>query len=164
MSGRRDSGPGNAGPLAIVSVLCLLFAPLAPKANASPHTDYMLDCMGCHLADGAGVAGKVPDMRDSLVPLSATTAGRRYLVEVPGVAQSPLSNSDLAQLLNWMMSHLSSQTVPKSYKAFTPAEVAAYRNTPLVDVMGARLRLLGAGAPQGSTLKREGNPIRAAGR
>lgn len=146
MSRRRDPGPGNAGPLAVVSVLCLLVAALAPKANASPHTDYMLDCMGCHLADGAGVAGKVPDMRDSLVPLSTTAAGRRYLVEVPGVAQSPLSNSELAQLLNWMMSHLSSQTVPGSYKAFTPEEVAAYRKTPLVDVMGARLRLLGAQA------------------
>jgi hypothetical protein len=138
-----------AGRLATWSALCALPLLLAPEARADPHTDYMLDCMGCHRADGSGVAGKVPDMRASLAPLSATAAGRRYLVQVPGVAQSPLSSRDLAQLLNWMMHHLSGQPVPKGFEAFTPREVAADRKTPLVDVVGTRQRLLGA-APRGS--------------
>lgn len=151
MRARRAGRSGKAGPLAVPAALCLLLVALAPGANANPRTDYMLDCMGCHLAEGEGVRGKVPDMRDSLAPLSGTPAGRRYLVEVPGVAQSPLSDRDLAQLLNWMMSHLSAQAVPKSFKAFTPREVAAYRKTPLVDVIGTRMRLLGAApAPAGA--------------
>lgn len=162
MRGRRGGRPGRAGALARLSTLCLLLAVLTPEANAGPRTDYMLDCMGCHLADGAGVRGKVPDMRNSLVPLSGTAAGRRYLVQVPGVAQSPLSNRDLAQLLNWMMSHLSAQAVPKSFKAFTRAEVAAYRKTPLVDVIGTRLRLLGAAASRPGP-KRSDAPLSAAG-
>lgn len=126
--------------LVALSALWLLTG-LTPAA-ADPHSDYMLDCMGCHRAGGEGVPGKVPDMRRSLVPLSLTAAGRRYLVEVPGVAQAPLSNAELAQLLNWMISHLSAIAAPKHLRAFTAEEVASYRKTPLVEVAAIRQRLL----------------------
>jgi hypothetical protein len=111
-----------------------VLAGLACAAAADPHTQYMLDCMGCHRAHGQGVPGKVPDMRNSLVPLSLSEAGRRFLIQVPGVAQAPLSDIELAALLNWMVHHLSAIPAPGHLRAFTAEEVASYRNTPLIDV------------------------------
>ncbi|HKF98480.1 MAG TPA: hypothetical protein VKB20_09505, partial [Steroidobacteraceae bacterium] len=76
---------------------------LTPPVRAN----YMLNCMGCHLADGSGAAGKVPSVSESLPILSRSTAGRRYLVQVPGAALSPLSDLELAQVLSWMVRNLS---------------------------------------------------------
>jgi hypothetical protein len=113
---------------------------LTPPVQAN----YMLNCMGCHLADGSGAAGKVPSVRDSLPVLSESTAGRRYLVQVPGAALSPLSDLELAQVLNWMVRNLSARTVSPHFTDFTAAEVAGYRRSPLVDVRETRARLLAA--------------------
>ena len=115
---------------------------LTPPAQAN----YMLDCMGCHLADGSGAAGKVPSVRDSLVILSGSSAGRRYLAQVPGASQSPLSDLELAQVLNWMVRNLSARPVPTDFAEFTAAEVAAYRRSPLVEVRETRARLLASAA------------------
>ncbi len=119
--------------------------------SAAARANYMLNCMGCHSADGSGAAGKVPSLRDSLVPLASSAGGRRYLVEVPGAAQSVLSNLELAQVLSWMVRNLSAQAVPPEFVDFTESEVAGYRRTPLIGVRAERARLLG------SSLDRSGN-------
>jgi hypothetical protein len=111
---------------------------LTPLVQAN----YMLNCMGCHLADGSGATGKVPSVRESMVALSSSDAGRRYLVQVPGSSQSPLSDLELAQVLSWMVRNLSAQTVPRDFTDFTAAEVAAYRRFPLLNVRDTRARLL----------------------
>jgi hypothetical protein len=115
---------------------------LTPPVEAN----YMLNCMGCHLADGSGAAGKVPSVRESLGILCQTNAGRRYLVEVPGASLSPLSDLQLAQVLSWMVRNLSARTVPPDFRDFTAAEVAGYRRSPLVNVGETRARLLAATA------------------
>jgi mono/diheme cytochrome c family protein len=103
--------------------------------------NYMLHCMGCHTPDGRGEPGHVPSVRNTLAPLANTAEGRRFLVQVPGSAQSMLSDTDLAEVLNWMVSHLSAKPTA-AFKRFTAAEVSAYRRTPLVGVSEARKRLL----------------------
>jgi mono/diheme cytochrome c family protein len=113
-----------------------------PGLTAPAQAQYMLNCMGCHLADGAGSPGKVPSVRDSLAKLAASPAGRRYLIQVPGAAQSRLSDGELAQVLTWMVRNLSAQGVPGGFADFSAAEVAAYRRTPLIDVRAARAQLL----------------------
>ncbi len=102
--------------------------------------------MGCHLADGSGAGGKVPSLRESLPMLSMSSGGRRYLVQVPGSSQSPLSNLELAQVLNWMVRNLSAPQAPRDFSDFTVGEVAGYRRSILVDVRETRTRLLGAAA------------------
>jgi hypothetical protein len=116
----------------------------APPAVLTPpvQANYMLNCMGCHLPDGSGAAGKVPSVRESLVRLSMSSAGRRYLVQVPGSSQSPLSNLELAQVLSWMVRNLSTRTVPPNFTDFTAAEVARYRRSPLINVRETRASLL----------------------
>ena len=94
------------------------------------------------MPDGTGAAGKVPSLRTSLAPLAQSAAGRRYLVQVPGAAQSALSDAELAQVLNWMVRNLSARPPPQ-WREFTAQEVTRYRATPLVAVRATRARLLG---------------------
>ena len=136
------------------AVFALACSPLALQLNAAQpvvltppvQANYMLNCMGCHLADGSGAAGKVPSLRDSLLILSRSADGRRYLVQVPGASLSPLSDLELARVLSWMVRNLSAGTVPADFTDFTAAEVADYRRSPLINVRETRARLLGGAA------------------
>jgi hypothetical protein len=83
----------------------------------------------------------VPSIRDTVLPFARLPAGRRYIVQVPGSAQSTLSDAELAALLNWMIVELGHGT-PQAFAPFTAAEVAQYRRTPLTDVRSERERLL----------------------
>jgi len=148
-------------------ILALVCACTATEVLAQPpagtplaQVNYMLNCMGCHIADGSGARGKVPSLRDTLVPLSMSPAGRRYLVQVPGASQSSLSDLELAQLLGWMVRHLSARSVPPDFVDFTAAEVARYRRHPLVDVQGTRARLLAAAADRFGTSTEAGSSVR----
>lgn len=106
-----------------------------------PRVNYMLQCLGCHGPDGRGEPGRVPQIRSTLAPLSRSAAGRRYLLRVPGVALSTLSDGDLAALLNWMIPTFGG-IQPKPFRAFTAAEVARYRREPLVEISATRARLM----------------------
>ena len=119
----------------------------ATDAATAARNNYLLRCMGCHAADGSGSPGKVPAVRDSLVPLVRTAAGRRFMVQVPGAALSPLSDQELAQVLSWMVRNLAREPAPPGFSDFSASEVARYRGAPLVDVSVARARVLAGGAP-----------------
>jgi hypothetical protein len=105
-----------------------------------PAMNYTLQCMGCHTPDGAGVPDRVPSIRTTLLPFARLAAGRQFLVQVPGSAQSTLSNAELAELLNWMIDNLSAER--GDYQRFTEEEVARYRPQALVEVRATRERLL----------------------
>jgi mono/diheme cytochrome c family protein len=146
--------PDRAAVLALASACALAtLARGAPPLSPTPvaQANYMLNCRGCHLADGSGAAGKVPSLRDSLPILAASEAGRRYLVQVPGAAQSALSNLELAQVLNFMVRTLSARP-PARWSEFSEQEVWRYRRAPLVDVRGTRARVLAGG--DGATARR----------
>ncbi len=110
-------------------------------AAASPRIDYMLNCMGCHLADGSGAPGKVPSFGEHLAPLLRAPGGREFLVQVPGSAHSPLSDQQLAAVLNWIVANFAASRVP-DFRSYTGDEVAEYRRQALVDVPARRAELL----------------------
>lgn len=131
------------------SVACffgiLAVAAAAQPARAyQPHVSFQLQCMGCHRADGSGEEGRVPSVRRSLVAFSMLAEGREYLLRVPGVAQSPLSDLETAALLNWMARNLSDVPLPAGFVDFTAEEVGRLRHQPLVLVAATRARLLKA--------------------
>ena len=97
--------------------------------------------MGCHLADGSGQPRRVPSIRRSLVLFSGSPEGRDYVVRVPGVAQSPLSDEDTAALLNWMARNLSDLKVPRGFADYSAVEVHNLRDRPLIKVSAIRARL-----------------------
>ena len=118
-------------------------AAVAGVANAyEPLINYQLQCMGCHLTDGSGQPGRVPSVRRSLVNFSKSAEGRNFVIRVPGVAQSPLSDTETALLLNWMALTLSDPPPPSDFKAYSAAEVHALRGRPLTEVKATRKRLL----------------------
>jgi|SRR5277367_1460420 len=107
-----------------------------------PRVNFQLQCMGCHLADGSGAEGRVPSMRQTLVHFSMVPEGREYLLRVPGVAQSPLSDLETATLLNWLARNLSDVPPPANFIDFTAEEVGRFRHQPLAAVRTTRARLL----------------------
>ena len=119
---------------------------LALAASGAPardaQTNFILHCQGCHTANGAGLEGKVPDLRQTLVPMASMPAGRRYLIQVPGVAQSNLSDVEVASVLNWMMQNLAVQKHLDGVEAFTRDEVTKFRSVRLLEVRATRERLL----------------------
>jgi len=124
------------------ALLMVLACTLATAVRAyEPAVNYMLQCMGCHTPDGSGEPGRVPSLRDTVLPFARLPAGRRYIVQVPGTAQSTLSDAELAALINWMIVELGHAT-PQGFAPFMAAEVAQYRRTPLTDVRSERERLL----------------------
>jgi mono/diheme cytochrome c family protein len=124
-------------------LLAMLVA-VHPAHAYEPQANYKLNCMGCHSEDGSGAPGKVPSVRNTLVPFAQTPAGRRYLVQVPGTSQSALSDPEIAELLNWMIRSLSGRPVPPGMEDFTAAEVTAYRSERLRDPAATRKSLLSA--------------------
>jgi mono/diheme cytochrome c family protein len=130
----------------VAAVVLALGAP-SPARAYQPQVNFQLQCMGCHHADGAGEEGRVPSVRRTLVPFSGTPEGRDFVMRVPGVAQAPLSDAEIAALLNWMARNLSDVPLPAGFVDYTAAEVGLARHRPLAAVREARNRLL-SGMPQ----------------
>ncbi len=126
---------------AVVLLVGALALPASPRA-ASPHVDYMLECQGCHLADGSGSPPAVPSLTGFFGKFLSVPRGREYLIRVPGSAQSPLGDAELAEVLNWMLREFGSAEEAKGFAPFDAAEVARYRGNPLTDVEGLRRQLI----------------------
>lgn len=117
---------------------------VVPPASRSfePKVDYQLNCMGCHLPDGSGQPGRVPSFRGTITRFSVLAKGREFIIRVPGVSQSALSDQEIALLLNWITANLSDEPLPPDFRAYTAAEVATFRHVPLAQVSAARAALI----------------------
>jgi len=115
-------------------------APDLTRNGRSAHVNYMTECQGCHLPDGSGQKGSVPAMKGELHRFLTVEGGREFLVQVPGSANSKLSDADLAALLNWLLPKMGGAA--DGFKPYTPEEVALYRAQRLVDVNGTRAALV----------------------
>jgi mono/diheme cytochrome c family protein len=132
--------------LAALLFFALIFTGAASRSEAtsgySVAVNYQLQCMGCHRADGSGEPGRVPSLRRTLVQFSLTAEGREFILRVPGVAQSSLSDQETAALLNWMARNLSDVPPPREFVDYTDAEVGRLRHRPLAAVTRVRERLM----------------------
>lgn len=122
----------------------VLLALGAARAEQPAHVNYMLHCMGCHLADGSGGPPDVPDIRGEMGCLLSAEGGREYLVQVPGAAQAPISDAELAAVVNYMLETFNAHTVPEGYVPLRAEEVARWRDDWLLDVSGVRRALMAA--------------------
>lgn len=123
----------------ILAATCLV---AASQSFSDPHTDYLLYCRGCHLHTGDPVPdANIPSLHE-LAPLLATQEGRDYLIRVPGVSQSGMSDEQLAAVLNWVITAFNSQSVPENFARFTTEEVSQVRDKILIDPLKAREEIL----------------------
>jgi mono/diheme cytochrome c family protein len=111
--------------------------PVLAREPVLAQHDYALHCAGCHGFDGSGSA-QVPSL-SSMARYLDVPGGRDYVVRVPGVAQAPLSDSRLADLLTWLVERHGANALQPP---FTPEEVATLRSRPLLDPFAVRRGLL----------------------
>jgi len=108
-----------------------------------PQTDYMLHCMGCHLADGSATPKHIPALL-GMDRFLSVPGGREYLIRVPGVALSILGDQELAELMNWLLLRFGSPAMEADPAPYTAAEVAEYRARPYTGVDSVRMALIAA--------------------
>jgi hypothetical protein len=134
-----------------VALAATLLVAAAEDTQRSPETNYMLHCQGCHRPDGSGLPGAVPDLRGHVSVLLGSPAGRAFLVRVPGSANAPLSDRELAELLDWIVRRFDPAHLPADFAPYTAAEVASLRKQKLSKVKDARAAILselGSEAPR----------------
>ena len=132
----------------VVTLAVLLLSGVVDAADDA-QARYLLHCRGCHLANGTGVPPDVPTLVDEIGRLVATPVGREYVVRVPGVSQSALSDEGLASVLNWILETFNADTLPADFRPYSIGEIAEARKKVLADPLTYRrtLRLDGARAP-----------------
>ena len=105
--------------------------------------NWTLNCQGCHRLDGSGSDTTAPGLAGTVAKFLWVPGGREYLIRVPGVATSPLSDADLAEVMNWMLWRFDKEHLPSNFRPFTAAEMGPLRSHPLrLEAAGMRTALL----------------------
>ena len=98
----------------------------------TPQSDYVEHCSGCHGMQGNSAPAEIPVLRDRVGYFMCTREGRDYLIRLPNVAYSAISdNQELAEMMNFVVFGLGGNSAPKGTKPFTAAEVAKLRTQAL---------------------------------
>jgi cytochrome c553 len=126
---------------AIFWIACLTLA-VAP-AQASDHSarfNYMLRCAGCHTESGEGLphAG-IPQFPGYIDAFAGDDEGRTYMMHVPGVVGSSLSDAQIAAVLNYVVKNWGDLA---AVAPFTAEEVGVRRAKPMPDVVAYRRKLV----------------------
>jgi mono/diheme cytochrome c family protein len=162
----------RAGSLLVVWVFPLL-AVAPARAQAPPA--FQQRCAVCHQATGSGVPGIYPPLKDTIGVYARVPQGRAFLIHLllfgmDGAIKSggavyegfmppaaDLSNSDLAEAINYVLRTLNAGTLPRNFEPFTRTEFKTARASRLTatDVFHEREKLLalldqGASASSGS--------------
>ena len=93
------------------------------------------------MPDGTGLANVVPTLHDIMGRIVAAPEGRSYIVRVPGVSQAPINDEKLTEVLNWMLTEFSSDTLPENFKPLSVKEVGRARSQMLADPLKYRAEL-----------------------
>jgi mono/diheme cytochrome c family protein len=120
--------------------------------TSSVRSLYVVHCAGCHGTDGAGApTAYVPDVR-RLGNFLRVDGGRAFVISVPGVMGSALTDQQVADVVNWLLATMAKASVPEGHRPFDAAEVQRARAVPLVDVAAARRRLVSQARERGVTI------------
>lgn len=131
----------SAAARSVLLFVNLLAATVHADVRYSAKTNYTLHCQGCHGSDGIGaLPERVPPLANSVGHFLRVPDGRRYLVQVPGVAYAAIDDADLAELLNFVLQNFSASQLPPSFQPYTAEEVARVRRG-REDVVALRAKL-----------------------
>jgi len=115
-----------------------LAQPAHPVRPANPlpaaQVAYLTSCGGCHGIEGISAPGSVPTLRGLTGSFLCTRQGRAFLIRLPDVALSTLSDRMLTQVMNFVVFDLGAPVAGgRPVPAYTIAEVARLRREPLTD-------------------------------
>ncbi|RLA27883.1 MAG: cytochrome C [Gammaproteobacteria bacterium] len=112
----------------------LMLAPCIDAAADSEQNNkvaWMLNCQGCHRADGGATGDAVPALSGTVAKFLSVPGGREYLIRVPGVAMAPMDDESIAELTNWMLREFDKENIPQDFNRYSADEVGALRKSPL---------------------------------
>jgi len=118
-------------PIVMLSLAIVLFS--TSLFAASPRINYLLYCSGCHRPAGEGNPPNVPTLHGELGRMMSIEQMRGYLARVPGSAHAPITNAELAEVLNWILEEFSANTLPENFKKLSVEEVTEARSQILAD-------------------------------
>lgn len=75
----------------------------------------------------------VPSLSNTLGRIVASPEGRDYIVRVPGASQTPLSDEQLAAVMNWVLLTFNKETLPDDFVPLSAREVGKSRSQVLAD-------------------------------
>ena len=127
--------------LLIVIAGCANLVAAEQKWTNPPAFSYLLHCSGCHIEDGSGDPPEVPDLRKNLDKLLRSETGRRYMLQVPGVTDTPVTPREMAELMNWLIAEFYPEL--QDFRPFSAEEVINGRATRLANPLEVRQSLLG---------------------
>ena len=117
-----------------VALAALLLFPAGAQAQqmlpqlTTPQSDYVEHCSGCHGMQGNSAPADIPVLRDRVGYFMCTAEGRDYLIRLPNVAYSAITdNQELADMMNFVVFGLGGHSVPTKARPFTASEVAKLR-------------------------------------
>ena len=80
----------------------------------TPQSDYVEHCSGCHGMQGNSAPADIPVLRDRVGYFMCTPEGRDYLIRLPNVAYSAITdNQELAEMMNFVVSAWAGQAHPR---------------------------------------------------
>jgi len=109
-------------------------------------SDYVEHCSGCHGMQGNSAPAEIPVLRDRVGYFMCTRQGRDYLIRLPNVAYSAITdNQELADMMNFVVFGLGGNSAPRGTKPFTATEVARLRTRALAtqSLIAARSEVVG---------------------
>ena len=115
---------------AVCATVLALGAEVTPRIEGAPGA-YLLYCGGCHGINGQSSDAAVPSLKGQVDAFLCLPAGREYIVRLPNVAFAPLSDPQLAELMNFVVG-LGHTREGKGDAPYTAAEVGALRRKPLL--------------------------------
>ena len=125
--------------------VCLLLWSISATTGANEilaRQNYILNCQGCHLPDGSGSPGNVPKLNDFMGYFLHVEGGREFILQVPGVAGAPISDRELADVMNWILLNFSKNELPDPFTPYNAEEVGKLRKAPQLNIHERREELL----------------------
>ena len=133
----------RAGLLAgVLAAAVLPGAQAQTKVYQGAEHDYVLYCSGCHSMDGSGHPGfGVPDFRGQVGYFLRLPEGRAYLMQVPGLLSTGLSEARAAAVTNYVIQTYAAESLPREFLPYTAEEAQRYRESRPADVAARRVQL-----------------------
>lgn len=103
------------------------------QSDAAERFNWQMNCQGCHHPNGEGNEARGIPPLEKLEGFQKISEGREFLIRVPGMARSALSDEELTQLANWMMDEFSTPGTEPDWPSYSVEEVAELRKRPITD-------------------------------
>lgn len=100
---------------------------------ARNHFNWQMNCQGCHHPKGEGNAARDIPPLEALEKFQRLPEGRAFLIQVPGMSRSKLSDEELTEMANWMMEEFATPQTREGWEPYSVREVAELRRRPVTE-------------------------------